>query len=370
MPVYNEQDKTKWTKDKRHWYFRCTYEDINGNKKRYKSKMFLSQSEARDAESKFLLKVRSNDSTEDIMMNKLIDEFLFYKRRSLKSSTYYGLETYINRHIRPTFDDKKLSQIKTSTINAWLDYIESNNFNIRYMNKLIGICKEIMTYAKNNYIINPKLITLLQPVKDESPIENQKLTNFWTYDEWLKFIEKVGDEYYNLIFTFFYFTGMRFGEVAALTWRDIDFKNKTISVTKTLTSKVGSKSYIITSPKTKNSVRKVEIPERLLKRLEEHLNEEKRLYHFSKDMFVFGNIKPLALTTLRSHLDWYIKMIGVKRITPHGFRHSHVSLLVHLGCDFRDIAERIGDTITMVQNTYYHMYPEEKSKVVELLNKL
>ena len=87
-------------------------------------------------------------------------------------------------------------------------------------------------------------------------------------------------------------------------------------------------------------------------------------------MYVFGNIKYISFTTLRRHLYNNIEKANVKRITPHGFRHSHVSLLVYLGCDFRDIAERIGDTITMVQNTYYHMYPEEKSKAVELLNTL
>lgn len=370
MPVYNETDKTKWTKDRRHWYFRCSYVDINGDKKRYKSKMYATQTEARDEESKFLIKVKTHDKNENINFDLLIDEFLFYKKRSIKSSTYYGLTTYINKHIRPFFIGKKLSDIKTSTINMWLEYIDDQNFNIRYKNKLIGIFRDIMKYARDTYIIDGKIMAMLQSVKDETPINKEKLTNFWTYEEWTNFISYVEDDYYNLIFTFFYFTGMRYGEVAALTWKDIDFKNKTISVTKTLNAKVGNKSHIITSPKTQNSVRKVEIPNRLLKHLEEHYNSEKTIYGFNDKMFIFGNIKPLALTTLRTHLDWYIKMAHVKRITPHGFRHSHVSLLVYLGCDFRNIAERIGDTITMVQNTYYHMYPEEKSKAVELLNKL
>ena len=206
MPVYNEQDKTKWTKDKRHWYFRCTYTDINGNKKRYKSKMYATQTEAKDEESKFLIKVKSHESTEDISVKNLIDEYLFYKKRSIKSSTYYGIETYINRHIRPFFESKKLSQIKTSTINFWLESIENTNYTIRYKNKLIGLLREVMKYGKENYTINQKIVSSLVSIKDESPIEKHKLTNFWTYGEWQEFISLVGDEYYNLIFTFFYFT--------------------------------------------------------------------------------------------------------------------------------------------------------------------
>lgn len=370
MPVYNELDKTKWTKDKRHWYFRCTYEDINGNKKRYMSKMFSTQYEAKEEESKFLLKVKVHDKNDDISMGLLINEFLFYKKRSIKSSTYYGLETYINKHIKPIFNDKKISQIKVNVINLWLDNIQIKNFNIKYQNKLIGIMRDILKYAKDNYNINSKVINLLQSVKDESPIRKEKLTNFWTFDEWNYFIKTVDNEYYYLVFNFLYFTGCRIGEVIALNWNDLDFNNRTISINKSLNAKVGNGKYIITSPKTANSVRKVELPSRLIKLLENHYNSEKKLYNFTDDMFIFGNIKHLAVTTLRTHLDYYINKSKVKRITLHGFRHSHVSLLVHLGCNFRDIAERIGDTITMVQNTYYHMYPDEKSKAVELLNKL
>ena len=57
-------------------------------------------------------------------------------------------------------------------------------------------------------------------------------------------------------------------------------------------------------------------------------------------------------------------------ITIHGFRHSHASLLINLGLDFKEVAERLGDTVEMVQNTYYHMFPEKKSNTVNALNKL
>ena len=87
-------------------------------------------------------------------------------------------------------------------------------------------------------------------------------------------------------------------------------------------------------------------------------------------MFIFGNIKYLTQTTLITHLNKYIEIANIKKITIHGFRHSHASLLIHLGLDFKDVAERLGDTIEMVQSTYYHMFPEKKSNTVNALNKL
>ena len=114
----------------------------------------------------------------------------------------------------------------------------------------------------------------------------------------------------------------------------------------------------------------VDLSDYLLKLLTRHYNREKTTINFTKDWFVFGGLKYLPNTTIARYLNLYIEKSGVKKITLHGLRHSHVSLLIYLGCDFKDVAERIGDTIEMVQNTYYHMFPDEKSKAVNLLNNI
>jgi len=374
MPVYNENDKKKWTKDKRHWYFRCTYEDINGNKKRYKSKMYLSKQDAEDAESKFMIKTKSHDLiTNNVLFKEVFNEWLFYKKRKVKSSTYYEQKKIAEKHILIPFGNMKLFNIKESSINQWYERIEKSGYSIKHKNKIIGFFREILTYAKGTYNYNSKFVNLLHNIKNENPIDEVKIDNYWTYDEFKIFIKYVDDDYYNLIFNFLYFTGLRVGEMIALNWNDLSFENKTITINKTLTNRLGNGSYMITSPKTKNSVRTIDLTDNLINLLKKHYENEKYVYKFSEDLFIFGNHKHLAVTTLREHLKNYINLVkeeNFKPITIHGFRHSHVSLLIYLGADFRDVAERLGDTISMVQNTYYHMYPEDKSKVIKLLNNL
>ena len=376
MPVYNEPDKTKWTKDKRHWYFRCSFVDINGNKKRYKSKMYHTQDAAKDAESEFLIKTRNHDTKKkDILFEEVFNEWLFYTKRKVKSSTYYDKKIIATKYILDSFKNKNIYKIKESDINLWLDNIEKYHFTIKYTNKIVRFFREIMTYAHKTYNTDMKIINLLHSIKDENPIQEEKLINYWTYNEWQTYIQYIDNELYFLLFNFLYFTGCRIGEVLALNWRDIDLKNKQVSINKTLNSKTGTGTYIITSPKTTNSVRKIDLTDKLVELLQKHYNNEHKIIGFKKDMFVFGNIRPLSETTIRRKFLDYLEIVkhenkNFKSITLHGFRHSHVSLLVYLGCDFRDIAERLGDTITMVQNTYYHMYPETKSKTIELLNKL
>lgn len=87
-------------------------------------------------------------------------------------------------------------------------------------------------------------------------------------------------------------------------------------------------------------------------------------------MFIFGNVRFLAQTTCNNNLKKYVKKANVKYISPHGFRHSHASLLINLDCDSYDVAQRLGDTPKIVENTYYHMFPKKKKHTLELLNNL
>ena len=86
--------------------------------------------------------------------------------------------------------------------------------------------------------------------------------------------------------------------------------------------------------------------------------------------YIFGDVSHIGLTTIRRYLNKYIDIANVKRITLHGFRHSHVSLLIYLGCDSRDVAERIGDTVSVLEDTYYHMFLDKKSRTISVLNSL
>ena len=68
MPVYEERDRSRWTKDGRKFYFKCPYTDMYGKRKQKKSKMYKSRPAAKKAEDEFLLNVATTDETDlDIM---------------------------------------------------------------------------------------------------------------------------------------------------------------------------------------------------------------------------------------------------------------------------------------------------------------
>lgn len=373
MPVYQEKNKNKWTKDGRSWYFRCYYTDIYGNRKQKVSKLYLTRKLTQEAERDFLSKVSyQNDLNENIAFIDVYNEWLEFRKKQLKTQSLYSLKKRSQLHIVKFLERYKLHSIKIDTIYKWYNELNKNKFSVEYKNKIIGEFRCFLEYARDNYNFDNKIIAKVQPYRIETPIKNLRdsETNFWTYDEFKQFIKVVDNEFYYTIFNFLYFTGLRYGEMCALNWNDFDEQNKTIKITKTLTDKVDNEKYIITSPKTNNSIRLIDLDDNLYKILVKHKNKEKQLYNFNENMFIFGNIRYLPATTFRRKLNYYISLAKVKKITIHGFRHSHISLLINLGCDVREVALRAGDTVQMIEKVYIHLFPKKKKDTVTKLNLL
>lgn len=370
MPVYNETDKSKWTKDGRHYYFKCYYTDLYGNRKQKQSKMYKTSSLAKDEERAFLNKVSfSDDNDVNVTFEKVYNEWLDFKKKLVKSSTFYGIYTRTKSHIFEYFKNKKLHNIKFNHIMEWNSIIEKSNYTVGYQNTLTGYLIEILNFARDNYNFDRKIVSRITKKKVEEVKENNDSeNNFWTYEEFTNFIKDVDDNLYNLMFNFLYYTGLRYGEMNALCWNDIDLDRKILSINKNLTNKVLDKTYLITSPKTNNSIRKIDIDDELIERLISHKKQEEKIIDFNNNMFIFGNVKYIPATTFRRKLNYYINKSNSKKITIHGFRHSHASFLINIGCDSREVAERLGDTVQIIEKTYYHMFPKKKKHTIDTLN--
>ena len=187
--------------------------------------------------------------------------------------------------------------------------------------------------------------------------------DYWTYDEYVAFREGIKDKSLSYIcFQVLYWTGMREGELLALTAADIDLVTKQIDINKTYQRLHGED--IITTPKTRKSKRKVTIPDFLCQELKEYMDSR---YMLAPNERLF----PITKSFLSHEMERGCKNTGVKRIRIHDIRHSHASLLINQGCDALILADRLGhEKVSTTLNTYSHLFPHKQQELVSNLEQL
>ena len=183
---------------------------------------------------------------------------------------------------------------------------------------------------------------------------------FWTKEEYLKFADAMMDKpmsYY--AFEMLYWTGIREGELLAITPADFDFEKRTVTINKSFQHLNGRD--IITSPKTEKSNRTIQLPKFLCDEMQDYL---KMLY----DVGLEDRMFPVTKSYLHREMDRGAKEAGVKRIRIHDIRHSHVSLLIDMGFSATAIADRVGHESIDITYRYAHMFPSEQTEMADKLN--
>lgn len=179
--------------------------------------------------------------------------------------------------------------------------------------------------------------------------EENKEMEFWKQEEFQKFLEYVADKsisYY--AFEMLYWSGIREGELLALTPADFNFEKKTLRINKSYQRLEGED--VITDPKTPKSNRTIVMPDFLAIEMENFI---KSIYGIKMNDRIFT----ISKSYLHHEMDRGAKLAGVKRIRIHGLRHSHISLLINLGFSALAIGERVGHEAIDITYHYAHLFP-------------
>lgn len=347
MPVYQDQ-KTKT------WYCKFYYTDWTGERKQKLKRGFKLQRDAKNWERSFLER-QQGDPT--MSFRSLYDLYLADIAAHLKETTVKSREGRCERHILPYFESKPINQITPADVRKWQGVMLSKGFKPTYLKTLNEQLSMIMNFAVKYYSLKSNPCTVVGMIgKSKSG-----RMDFWTQEEFQKIIQCIPDPLSNLAFQMLFYTGVRIGELLALEPADIDLKNGTVSITKTFRREDGKD--IFSPPKTANSVRTVTLPPFLIKQLHEYLG---KIY----DVNAWGRLFPFTRAKLRTAMDKACAQTGTKHIRIHDLRHSHVSLLIDMGFQPMLIAERIGDTVEMVNEIYGHLYPNKHKDVALAIGQL
>lgn len=360
--------KKKQLKSGIKYAFTLRYTDIYGETKQYTSRGYDTKKEAELEQAKFQIKVAENKvNSSNVTFNQIFIEYIEYRKKDMKVQSIKKVE-----NLYKVFDpigNIKINDFNLQKYKQFRLYVETKEYSVEYKNKIIGLLKRLIKYSNKFYNTNDNIINFIDNFKEINKIKKEM--QFFTYNEFLKFINVIDEFNYKTFFEVLYYLGLRQGECCALTWNDINFEKKEVSINKTLTTKLKGQLYTISSPKTANSNRVLPIPLKLVNSLQKLKEQAKKKKYFSDKWFVFGDELPFRESTIQARKNKYCKLAGVKQIRIHDFRHSCASFLIQHGASIVLVSKYLGHAkISITLDTYTHLYKSELLEVSKMIDTL
>lgn len=351
MPVYHDEIRNTY-------FISASYTLRKGVYKKLVRRGFKKRKDAVRMERILMANIEDNVrriNNMSLILDDLWNDYLEYmKLTEWKGNTANSNISKYKNHIQPIFGQRNVLQIEKKEI---------VDFHTRLINK--GLCKSsvngihatfsgLYTYINDVYDIDYHPLSKVGFIKSNQEDKKKEIVILET-DDFIRFVDAVEDTEMKLIFRTFYSTGLRISELQNLKWTD--FKKKSLNIHKVT--------------KSKNSHRIVPIDQELNDLLTEFKEKCSKEDTFTPDAYIFFGKsfkEKIPDYKIREILEKALDACGLKRMTPHDFRHTFVSLLIDAGYDDTTIAEVIGDSVSTVRTVYAHMLPKRRKSIAEFID--
>jgi len=337
--------------------------------------------------------------------------FDLYSKTGVKDSTLDQRQFQMNFLIKQ-FGKMKIVQITSRMYQKVLNEM----YDIGYVYKHVDGIPLYKPYSKNtivnthatanmifNYAVQHKIIkenptkraTIPEKVLTVEEIENNSIEEtYFEKEELEEFLRAVDQHGLYLDKEWFYllsFTGMRTSEMLALKWSDINFETNEIRITKTNYNKNNNmKNYKLTPPKTNASIRTIYVDDAVMNILKAHKIQQNKIimanrmipdgkggfmknpdFHDGNFVFAHKNGYPYTKKHVYERMKRLMAKTAItKHLTPHSFRHTHISLLAEAGVDLTSIMNRVGhDDQETTLKVYTHVTEKMKQKTNKKIQK-
>ena len=290
-----------------------------------------------------------------------------------KGGTTNKYQNLIETHILPFWENKRLSEVNSLMVNSFLNQKLENgrldgkgSLSPSYVRSIMIVISSIINYAVAEKLCEPLCSPILKPTIAKQEIEVLSLEN-------QRQLETALSKPYNpteLGILISLYTGLRIGEICALTWSDIDYQKGTIKVNHTVarvksSDACSSSVLIIDSPKTKASIREIPISNNLTITLK---NSNKT----SSSPFVVSTTNSfVSPRTYDYRYHKIISSVGIPDVNYHVLRHTFATRCIEAGVDIKSLSEILGHaSVAITLNTYVHSSIDTKRVQLEKLYSL
>ena len=297
-----------------------------------------------------------------LTVERIFTEWLNIKKQRVKESTAENYTFKANKHILTSFGKVKISDLSPNMVNDFIQSKLSDGLSAKYVADMIVILKSLVKYAA-------KVYHCTNPIADvELPrVEKHEMKLF--SKEQIKTLKAALLNHLNLAtlgILLCLYTGIRIGELCALRWSDIDLVERTISISKTCqrirNSANGTTSVVITSPKSRSSVRTIPIPNFLVKLLKGYEPSDRSAFLLS------GSNAIIEPRTMQYRFQSILHKAELPSINYHSLRHIFATSCIEIGFDVKTLSEILGHgSVEITLNRYVHSSMERKRACMDRL---
>lgn len=304
-----------------------------------------------------------------LSIGELMAIWLADRRHDWKESTYACYKQLIACHISGSIAEWRAESFDNLSFQRYLDGIRKKSdgakISAAYVNCIGTVIRQAFSYVAENYQYRLPHLSGRQRKEAEKGME---LPSDKEIGRLLQYLYANAEDSTCLGILLAYYTGIRIGELCALTWGDIDFEEGVLKVSKNMQrikdferADFGT-SIKVQMPKTATSLRCIPLPEPLFALLKEKRKP-------ADQYLITGKQRAFAETrTVQYRFASILKKCGIAHFKFHMLRHYFASLCIRRGCDVKSLSEILGHAnIQITLNLYVH--PSMQQKRV-LLNKV
>lgn len=364
---------------------------VNGKQKMLATKVPVKGNNKRKAErvlKELIAKYEGlNLENENVLFTAFLDKWLQSVKPILKPATWESYDKTVNGKIKPYFEQKnyRFREMKPEIFTEYFVYLategKSNGkggLSYKTVKNIRGVLSSAYEYAiensyiKDNLVLKSRMPSFAHSIKSDVPEYSAEQVRK------LLLFAKENDSHIYIFLLLALYTGLRKGELLALTWDDVDYDKKLLRVNK---SRTGSRKDIttqITTPKTESSNRKIPLNDTVLealkaekKRQDEHAKILGKGYDKSSSFIIRTVLgKPYVnLSAINRVVNRLTEKAGLPHCTIHGFRHSVASILDDNGVPIQDISVLLGhESVQTTERIYINRRKTAKAETIETLD--
>lgn len=368
------------------WYYAYEGPTIDGKRQRIEHVGGRTREEAERALRKAIDEFERGGVVIKLTEMSVADYFDYWHEnfvvKTLKYNTQTNYRNIINNYIKPDIGMYRMKSIGPASIQKFVNDLPTDKLSKHTIEIIVSVLRkgfkmavfpyQLIKENPANYIVKPTNNND-DEITQQAARDKLKIINMGQFKQILALVPESNPLYLPLIISFN--TGLRRGEVSGLTWDNIDFDNKTLTVNKQMIMK--NKEFDVTSPKTKASYRTIAVGNSLLtvlKRFRTYQKENKvrygQFYFDSPFVCTKQNGKPITPSVIK----YYTTKLSQELDFPfnfHSLRHTHATMLLENGAKYKEIQQRLGHSrISTTLDIYSHVTNKMKRDTVDIFENM